>query len=311
MKVLNSGHYALCSCAIAALLTACSGAQAPIAAPGTIPQSIGPGSMRLQPTLSERLPRGTSEVQYISNYYANTILEFDYPKGESSIGSISGYSGGLCTRGAKTFWVVTGTEAAEFEAGGETPIRVLKPAEGACAIDPERGNLASLTSGGVIIFRHARGKGKIYGGTGLSEAYFDGYDGSGNLFLDGFNNNDAFELVELPKGSSTFQTITTSNTVKFPGSVQWDGTYLTVFDQVANALYQYTISETTATLKGTVSLGSSSDCVQTWIAQPYIYCADAGNDDGEVYNYPAGGSSIATLSGPFEGPIGVVSLRVR
>ena len=40
-----------------------------------------------------------------------------------------------------------------------------------------------------------------------------------------------FALVELPKGSSTFKTITTSNSVQFPGSVQWDGTYLTVFDQ--------------------------------------------------------------------------------
>ena len=40
-------------------------------------------------------------------------------------------------------------------------------------------------------------------------------------------------LVELPKGSSTFKTITTSNGVQFPGSVQWDGTYITVFDQLA------------------------------------------------------------------------------
>jgi hypothetical protein len=285
--------------------------QAPVAAPGAIPQSIAPGSLRLQPTLPERVPYGASEVQYISNYYASTILEVDYPKGESPIGSVSGYGGGLCTKGARTFWVVTGTEADEFKVGGKSPVRVLKPAEGACAIDPVNGDLASFTNGGVIIFRHARGKGKVYGRTSLSEAYFDGYDGSGNLFLDGFNDDDAVELVELPKGSRTFQPITTSNTVEFPGSVQWDGTYLTVFDQLANAFYQYTISGTRATLKGTVSLVGSLDCVQTWIARPYAYCADAGNNDGEVYNYPAGGSSIATLTGPFDFPDGVVSLRVR
>jgi len=307
---IRSFRYALSSGVAAAFLAACGGSQAPIAVPGAIPQSIGSGALRLQPTLPERVPHATSEVQYISNYYANTILEFDYPKGESPIGAIAGYGGGLCTKGARTFWVVTGTEAAEFKVGGKSPIRVLKPAEGPCAIDPVNGDLASLTSGGVIIFRHARGEGKVYSGMGLSEAYFDGYDGSGNLFLDGFNNNDAVELVELPKGSSTFQTITTSNTVEFPGSVQWDGTYLTVFDQLANALYQYTIRGTKAILKGTVSLGSS-DCVQTWIAQSYIYCADAGNNDGEVYKYPAGGSSVATLTGRFDLPIGVVSLRLR
>lgn len=42
-----------------------------------------------------------------------------------------------------------------------------------------------------------------------------------------------------------------------------------------------------ATLKGTVSLSGSSDCDQTWIARPYVYCADGGNLDGEVYRYPA------------------------
>ena len=284
-----------CSCVAAALLAGCGVSQPPIGAQGAIPQSM---------------PRGTGEVQYVSNYYETTILEFDYPKGESPIGSISGYGGGLCTKGARTLWVVTGAEAAEFKVGGMSPIRVLKPGGGACAIDPVNGDLA-LLSGDVIIFRHARGRGKVYGGTGLGKAYFDGYDGSGNLFLDGFNNNDAVELVELPKGSSTFLRMTTSNTIEFPGSVQWDGMYLTVFDQVASAFYQYTISGTRAILKGTVSLGGSSDCVQTWIAQPYVYCADVGNNDSEVYNYPAGGSQIATLTGPFDVPIGVVSLRVH
>ncbi|MGB8151469.1 MAG: hypothetical protein WCE97_09795, partial [Candidatus Cybelea sp.] len=92
--------------------------------------------------------------------------------------------------------------------------------------------------------------------------YFDGYDNQGNLFADGFNDS-GFELVELPKGSTKFQTITTSNTVEFPGSVQWDGTYLTVTDQETNSMYQYTVSGTKATLKGTVSLSGSSDCAQT------------------------------------------------
>jgi hypothetical protein len=48
--------------------------------------------------------------------------------------------------------------------------------------------------------------------------------------------------------------------------------------------------------------------VQTWIAQNVVYCPDAGNEDAEVYAYPAGGSAIATLTGSFDLPIGAVSI---
>jgi hypothetical protein len=141
----------------------------------------------------------------------------------------------------------------------------------------------------------------------LSREYFDGYDPNGNLFADGLTGDYGFELIELPKGSSKFETITTSNTVKFPGSVQWDGKYLDVTDQEAASMYQYTVSGTKATLKGTVSLTGSSDCAQTWIATGVVYCADAGDYGAEVFKYPAGGSPIAIFSGNFDLPLGVVA----
>ena len=87
------------------------------------------------------------------------------------------------------------------------------------------GILYGSGGGDVVIFKNARGSGKIIT-TPLSEEYFDGYDNKGNLFADGFNNS-GFELVELRKGGSKFKEITTSNSVEFPGSVQWDGTYRT------------------------------------------------------------------------------------
>ena len=98
--------------------------------------------------------------------------------------------------------------------------------------------------------------------------------------------------------------------MQFPGSVQSDGKYLTVFDQLANAFYQYKVKGTTAKLKGTVSLSGTLDCGQTWIARPYVYCADAGNSNVTVHKYPAGGSSLATLSG-VSNPSSVVALRTR
>jgi hypothetical protein len=61
------------------------------------------------------------------------------------------------------------------------------------------------------------------------------------------------------------------------------------------------------TLKGTVSLSNSGDCVQTWIATGVVFCADAGSEGAEVYNYPAGGSPIAVFTGSFDLPLGVVA----
>jgi hypothetical protein len=281
---------------VAALLAGCGG-------------SPGAGSLpAAPPALAQRFPRGTGEVQYFSTGYSS-LLEFDYPKSESPIGSIGFSGGGECTKGARTFWVAGSGEIAEFKVGGTTPIRAVKASAAACAIDPATGDLAATNlNGGVIIFHKARGKGKIV--MALSKAYFDGYDNKSNLFVDGFNSGYSFALVEFKKGSGTFKTITTSNTVQFPGSVQWDGKYLTVLDQLTDEIYQYTVSGTSATLMGTVLLSGSGDCGQAWIARPYVYCADASYGFGDVYDYPAGGSRIATLTGLNE-PLGVVSLRAR
>jgi hypothetical protein len=295
----------------AVLFADCGGSMPPIDPPVTMQQAPSSASAG-QPALAQRLARATGEVQYFSNYYGGTLLEFNYPKSESPIGSISFNAGGFCTKGARTFWATGSDEIAEFKVGGATPIRVLKtgPYTSGCAIDPATGDLAALNviSGSVTIFHKARGKGKVFSGSG--EAYFDGYDNQSNLFVDGSSSSHGFALVELKKGSSAFVTITTSNTVRFPGSVQWDGKYLTVTDQSAGAIYRYTLSGTNATLKGTVLLSGATDCAASWIARPYVYCADAGNDDGEVFKYPGGGSPIATLGG-MDFPLGVVSLRVR
>ena len=89
--------------------------------------------------------------------------------------------------------------------------------------------------------------------------------------------------------------------------MQWDGTYVTVFDQITSEMYQYTVSGTTATLKNTVQFTGPSDCAQTWIVKGLLYCGDAGNENGEVFKYPAGGSPIATFTGNFDLPLGVTA----
>ncbi len=260
--------------------------------------------------------------EYMSNFYGSDLLEFDYPKGDASIGTISGVSDsqGECTGvtsgiGKGSFWVVaSGSDSVEqFKVGGSSPVATLSVTAGepaGCAIDPKSGNLAVtvLADGAVIVFAGAKGSGTSFS-TGLIEAFFAGYDAKGDLFVDGKNSGSAFQLTELPAGAKAFENITTSNSVSFPGGVQYDGKFVTVNDQENHVIDQYTVSGTTATLAGSVALSGSGDCVQTWIGKGVVFCADATNEDGEVYKYPAGGSAIATLTGSFDLPIGAVEVE--
>jgi hypothetical protein len=260
--------------------------------------------------------------EYVINDYGSYASIFDYPKSVQEIGMINGAGGQGCTNvlygyGKKIFWNVGGqNQITEYQVP-QKPLKTLSVVydfPSSCAMNTS-GDLAvgilyasGAGGGDVVIFKNATGSGTAYS-TALDEEFFDGYDNQGNLFADGFTGNrSGFALVELPKGGTKFETIQTSNSPNFPGSVQWDGTYLTVFDQHNSAVYQYTVSGTKATLKGTVSLSGTGDCAQTWIVQGLIYCGDA-DYGGEVFNYPAGGSPVATLTGSFDLPLGMVAAQ--
>jgi hypothetical protein len=268
--------------------------------------------------------KSAKKYEYVFNYYGTYASIFNYPKSVQQVGSIYGDGGQGCTNvlygyGKKIMWNVGGpTQITEYKVP-DTPIKTLTTTysfPSSCAMNGN-GDLAvgilyghGYSNGGqVLIFKNATGTPTVYT-TPLDEEFFNGYDNQGNLFADGFTGDRyGFALVELAKGSTKFVKISTSNSVQFPGSVQWDGTYLTVFDQLANAIYQYTVSGTTATLKGTVQLSGSSDCAQTWIVKGLVYCGDAGNNNGEVFKYPAGGSPIAVFTGNFDFPLGVTAAK--
>ena len=282
--------------------------------------------LSVTPRYTQILPEMHSKsrhFEYVFNDYGSYAAIFDYPTSNQQIGEIAGDGGQGCTNvlygyGKKIFWNVGGqTQITEYKVP-QTPIKTLSVTYSfptSCAMNAS-GDLAvgiffesGAGGGDVVIFRNASGSGTVYT-TPLDAEYFDGYDHQGNLFADGFTSSGNFALVELPKGSSTFKTITTSNSVQFPGAVQWDGTYLTVFDQFTSETYQYTVSGTTATLKGTVSYTGVGDCAQTWIVKEgLVYCGDAGNGDGEVFKYPAGGSAIAVLGGGLPEPLGVTAAK--
>jgi hypothetical protein len=263
------------------------------------------------------------DFEYVINQYGTYASIFEYPKSTQQIGMINNVGGQGCTNvlsgyGKKIIWIVAGQDQiAEYQVP-QTLIKTLTVSfsfPSSCAMntggDLAVGVLYASGAGGgdVVIFKHATGTGTAYS-TALDEEFFDGYDPNGDLFADGFTGDrSGFALVELPKGSTKFETITTSNNIQFPGSVQWDGTYITVLDQLASKIYRYTVTGTKAKLEGTVSLKGAGDCAQSWIVPGLVYCGDAGNNGGEVYKYPAGGSPVAILSGSFITPLGVVAAK--
>ncbi|HEX4012627.1 MAG TPA: hypothetical protein VHX17_01920 [Candidatus Cybelea sp.] len=276
------------------------------------------------PGVAAFLPDPTSKsktFEYIVDDYGSYASIFDYPKSDKQIGKIADVGGQACTNvlygyGKKNFWIVAGSDQIAEYAAPKKLIKTLSvpPAQmpSSCAWNTNGdlvvGILDGSESGDLVIFKNASGSGTFIS-TPLAQEYFEGYDNKGNLFFDGISHDDTSQLDEMPKGTTKIQTITTSNAIRLPGSVQWDGTYLTVTDMEASAMYRYTIAGTQATLESTVSLKGASQCTQTWIAKGIVFCADAGNNGGEIFKYPAGGSPIATFKGKFDLPLGTVAVK--
>ncbi len=263
----------------------------------------------------------TKNFDYIINDYGSYASVFNYPKSVKQIATVTNVGGQGCTNvlngyGKKIVWIIAAADQiSEYTA----PNKLVKSLSvdsnsfpSSCAMNTDGdlavGILAGTNNGAMVIFKKAKGSGTIIK-TPLVQEFFDGYDDKGNLFFDGYNEHQAFQLAEIPKGAKTAQPITISNTIRFPGSVQWDGKYVTVFDQLANNMYRYTIKGTNAKLHDTIAFTGVSDCAQTWIAGDVVYCGDAGTDDGEVLNYPAGGSPIAVFTGNFDLPLGTVATQ--
>lgn len=229
------------------------------------------------------------------------VVQYDYPKSDSPIGAITGFDGatGICSTGKHTFWVVNGgpDEIVQYDYSGKKVLKTLAlhaDYPSACAVSQSDGDVAVIVSyTDVVVFKHGRqGQITTYALSGMP--YFMGYDATGNLYVDGFNGQEQGALLELAAGGTAFENVTLPNEF-FPGSIQWDGKYVAVTDQAASAVDRYTIANYAAKLEATVTLSGADDCASTWIAKPYIFCADAGKEAIGVYTYPAGGQAIATL----------------
>lgn len=275
------------------MLASCGGLQAPLGNPDAVPKTTAIAQAK------------NSALLYVANPGNADVLEFSYPGGQL-VNTLTGIStpAGECTskKSKGNWWVVASgsSQVLEYAHGGTTPLSSLSispagPSD--CSIDPKTGNLAVtiLASQDVEIFDHAKGTGKLYT-DGLQDTYNGGYDGSGNLFVDGYNSASQIEFLELPKGGKSFETITLNQSFSFPGSIRWDGTYLAILDPGAGTIYQFTISGKKGTKAGSTTLDGVGNPTGFWIQKNIVAVADLGRQDVAIWNYPAGGSPILTIT---------------
>jgi hypothetical protein len=264
------------------------------------------------------------DLLYISDEGTGDVYVFTYPGGKLK-GTLTGFADpqGECVDKKGNVWITlfSSQEILEYAHGGTSSIGSLSDPgyllEG-CSVDPTTGNLAAAdfagtnsTSGGVSIYAAAQGTPTTYIDPGLYLVFSLGYDNNGNLFVDGETQvGGSFAFAELPKGSSRFTNITLNKTIETPGSVQWDGTYVTVGDAKAGVIYQLHISGSKAKVVGTTSLTDSDGVFQSFIDGTRVVGPNVFSANAMFWSYPAGGSPVKTLSG-FVDPFGSAVSRGR
>ncbi len=271
----------LCAFVAASVLTASCGQQV---SPSEQSYGVTPYQRQAIAKTSWMRPGASSKkaLLYVSNASDNAVYVYDY-KNETQVGQLNGFynPGPQCVdRKGDVYIVNTGTATTlEYKHGGASLIHSY--ANGSddavgCTVDAA-GDLAitSLSPAQIVIYAGGKGNGETYSGGPCTYMWPAGYDNSGNLFAEGHSNSGVI-ICELPKGSSEVRQVSFSKFINFPGSIQWDGKYLTVADQEYQGYYITGLYQTTESPSGDLTVVSSTELTAncyddyTEVLEPFI-----------------------------------------
>lgn len=248
------------------------------------------------------------KLLYISDFGAADVVVYTYPYLRLA-GVLTGFTElrGECTDPSGYVWITDQSKGKVFEYahGGTTPVNtLLAPDPLGCATSPVSGDLAVSygSLGQIEIFHNAAGSAITVTDSNFAGTYFLGYDPSGNLFVDGYDQSGHFHYAELPVGSTTFTDITLNQTPAGAGNVQWDGKYMAIGD-TGTTIYQ--TQGSTVVSSTTLGLG----CVSQFYIVPSkrkVIAPDTCEGEAGVFAYPAGGSPLQTITGGVLAPYGAV-----
>jgi hypothetical protein len=335
MKVSSLATCALSVFSAGAILSACSSAgfqSAPAGATRVWPDSARSQLLRAETLATKvatnfilRPDRGkswmspevnaSSALLYLSDGNSNDVYIYSWPN-LTLVGTLTGFNlpQGMCVDKAGNVWIAStlASQIFEYAHGGTTPISTLSdPGEYplGCWVNPRNGDLAvsniSTTNSGpgsIGIYKGAAGSPAIYSDPNFKRVFFLAYDSDGNLFVDGYNSSQVFQMAKFKRKVFTGITISGAK-INFPGGVFTKGLKLSVGDQSGSGgnsiVYQIT---DTGTVTGTTQLLKTLDCIQYFIygrrsTQKIISPNAVSPTDDNIYRYPAGGNPIKTING--------------
>ena len=280
------------------MLAGCGGAQPPI---GT------PGATYADRSSSRTLPNSSGQdLLYVGD--GELVKIYTYPRGKfvaplGNFGSVYG----MCSDADGDVFIPEyfQNEILEYAHGGSSPIATINTIynfPSGCSIDPTTGNLATATLNGLEVFKPSPGGWSlptIYTDSGVGLMNFCAYDGSGDLFVDGYDGS--YQLAQLAAGSSALTNISLSQSIKKPSGLMWDGHNLAIASgrdtgKFPAPIYRFNISGSAGTLVGTTRLfRAGGQFHQFWIqVNKIIGTHDAGE---AIWSYPEGGTDTKLIRG--------------
>jgi len=168
------------------------------------------------------------------------------------------------------------------------------------------------TQGGFAFWKNGKAIGAPWQSSNIYRVYFGAFDAKGNFYADGENSSGDLVIGVIPnaiKGKTTFNVLTTGNSIEFPGGVEvtLKGD-IAIDDQDAATVYTYAPPKngSLGSPIETTSLSGSSDAVTFAFTSTDgdLWTADAGLAESLEFAYPAGGSAVTTITVGGQ-PIGV------
>ncbi|HET6276856.1 MAG TPA: hypothetical protein VFE16_13075 [Candidatus Cybelea sp.] len=296
----------------------CSAQNAPGVPAGAAARTRGVAPLTTaQAASAERAIRQRSRVNpaarkgrllYVADPGAGAVLIYTYPQ-LSGAGTLSGFGSvdGVCTDRQGYVWVLDTSDvvAWEFAHGGTEPINYLQPGDSngnpgvgsGCVVSTITGDLAVAGAGpGFTVFRNGQSTHATYWDYNFFQTDYIGYDGSGNLFVDGITESTLhFAFAELPAGSSNVEDVTLSGgTIQSPGGIAWDGKHLDIGDGATGTIYQ----TNGASILGSVTTAATCGG-QFYIPNGHkrVIMPDPCSVQTGIFGYPAGGPAQKSASG--------------
>lgn len=262
----------------------------------------------------------SATLLYVADEATGDVDVYSYPKGQR-VGTLTGFNtpSGLCSDKTGDVYVLNGGGFTidVFAHGGTSPIRTLSlPGypELNCSVNPRTGDLALGTFDGscaecaafIAIFPGGQGLPTTYQPSGQIGIPGCGYDNAGNLYCDAYSKiGRKFLLFELPKKSTTVETIAVSGTLPKAGPVQWDGQNLAVGSGASSTIDQIAVTGSSGSVVGSTTLYGAGWVWQFWITKRgtrIVVPTYAGTSAAEVgyWGYPAGGSATKAITGFYQ-----------